>query len=125
MRYRVPPNRRPALTLVELLVLIAVIGILISLLLPAVQKVRAAADRVRCQNNFKQLGLALHNYHDAHGFFTHGTYNRIDETGTTIAPYNGTQDRRCWMQDTLPYLEQDNSTMRPDRRWHRCCTTNL
>jgi prepilin-type processing-associated H-X9-DG protein len=93
--------------LVELLVVIAVIGVLVALLLPAVQKAREAANRVKCQNNLKQLGLALHNYHDVMGFFTHGTYNRIDETGHTIPPYNGSQDRRCWMQDTLPYLEQD------------------
>jgi prepilin-type processing-associated H-X9-DG protein len=56
----------------------------------------------------KQLGLALMNYHFTHGFFPHGTYNRIDETGYTQPPYNGMQDRRCWMQDILPFLEQEN-----------------
>jgi prepilin-type N-terminal cleavage/methylation domain-containing protein/prepilin-type processing-associated H-X9-DG protein len=95
-------------TLIELLVVIAVIGVLISLLLPAAQKVREAGNRLKCQNHAKQLGLALHNYHDSHGFFPHGTYNYIDDTGHTPPPYNDTQDRRCWMQDILPYLEQDN-----------------
>jgi prepilin-type N-terminal cleavage/methylation domain-containing protein len=94
-------------TLIELLVVIAIIGILIGLLLPAVQKVREAANRLKCQHHLKQLGLALHNYHEAHGFFPHGTYNYIDGTGSTPPPYNNTQDRRCWMQDTLPFLEQE------------------
>ncbi|CAE7344989.1 unnamed protein product [Symbiodinium sp. CCMP2456] len=86
--------RKTGFTLVELLVVIAIIGILIALLLPAVQQAREAARRMQCTNNFKQIGLALHNYHDTHGNFPYGF--RLGNIG----------NRDCWFQRLLPFVEQ-------------------
>lgn len=95
--------RRTAFTLVELLVVIAIIGILVALLLPAVQQAREAARRLQCQNNLKQLGLALHNYHDSRLTFPPSSiWSNLSLTQTKN---NGNLGPN-WVILILPYLEQ-------------------
>src|SRR2546428_8363209 len=90
-------------TLIELLVVIAIIAVLVGLLLPAVQKVREAANRIKCANSLKQLGLAWHNYHDVQGLLPPGGFsNPQGWTGW----YDG--QKGSWVVFTLPYMEQDN-----------------
>ncbi|QDV39444.1 DUF1559 family PulG-like putative transporter [Tautonia plasticadhaerens] len=116
---------RRGFTLIELLVVIAIIGVLIALLLPAVQSAREAARRAQCTNNLKQIGLALHNYHDVWGRFPMGSV-RVD---TPNGPY-----RRPFLASMLPFLEQRNlfdsynydlSFQRPEQITTRAAIVNV
>src|SRR5437660_7101440 len=111
--------RRLGFTLIELLVVIAVIGVLIALLLPAVQKIREAANRTQCLNNMKQMGLALHNYHDTYKRFPPSLDNAIYPQASINAwypsppnnpppPRPGFTPYWSWMAYILPFIEQDN-----------------
>ncbi|MDA1014793.1 MAG: DUF1559 domain-containing protein [Planctomycetota bacterium] len=94
-------RRRSGFTLIELLVVIAIIAILVALLLPAVQQAREAARRSSCKNNLKQIGLALHNYHDTHGCFP-------INYGTNYSPGAGSNRSFSWATMILPQMEQSN-----------------
>src|SRR5579871_6593335 len=91
---------RPAFTLIELLVVMGIISVLVGLLLPAVQRVRQAANRLSCQNNLKQIGVACHSYHGAVGSLPPGY--------VATAAYPDTTPGWGWAAYLLPYIERDN-----------------
>jgi len=95
-------NVSKAFTLVELLVVIAIIGVLVALLLPAVQAARESARRSQCLNNLKQYGLGVLNFESTQNRFPLGTTNGLNEGGASALP----DDRYCWFHDMLPYIEQ-------------------
>ncbi|EMI56682.1 DUF1559 domain-containing protein [Rhodopirellula sallentina] len=102
-------QKKTGFTLVELLVVIAIIGVLVGLLLPAVQAAREAARRMSCSNNFKQLGLAMHNYHSAFqriSPFQTGTFEVQGVAGHSVAPTGNNQYNLSHLPGLLPFMEQ-------------------
>ena len=104
-----PRTARRGFTLVELLVVIAIIGILIALLLPAVQAAREAARRMQCANNFKQIGIAAHSYHNAVGSFPMGIamWDNPSNCSAPSNPKHGYYPGFSWSTFLLPYMEQN------------------
>ena len=109
------PRAHRGFTLVELLTVIGIVGVVIALLLPAVQAAREAARRAQCSNNFKQVGLALHSYHDTHRTFPPGmiywmsswTRNECGPQWVPRPPQSSSWYGLGWAAFILPYMEQD------------------
>src|SRR5437763_4287847 len=99
--------KRQGFTLIELLVVIAIIAVLVGLLVPAVQKVREAANRMSCSNNLKQLGLAAHNHHDTLGYLPPWSFD-FDFNPNPANPLGPQNEGHSFQTMLLPYIEQDN-----------------
>jgi prepilin-type N-terminal cleavage/methylation domain-containing protein len=115
VKYR-PARARNAFTLVELLVVVAIISVLLALLLPAVQKARDAASRISCQNNLKQIALGLHNYHDTYHYFP----QNHRPAGATLGSV-----RERWFTQALPFIEQASLYSSYDATTNWDSATNL
>ena len=107
--HRESPTPRRGFTLIELLVVIAIIAILVALLLPAVQQAREAARRSSCKNNLKQLGLAMHNYHDVHSTLPPGYVDMRGHAGNNWSSVGDDDGHWAWSALLLPYLEQSDT----------------
>src|SRR5436190_5317653 len=128
-------SSRRAFTLVELLVVIAIIGVLVALLLPAVQAARESARRMQCTNKLKQIALAAHNIHDVNGAFPSGhkvTYNPTSNTqvyyanwGIQLLPYLEQQALFNLYDDTVPNLDPKNSLLRASKCVAYICPAEL
>jgi len=103
------PARRSGFTLIELLIVVAIIGVLIALLLPAVQSAREAARRIQCVNNLMQIGVALGNYESAHNVYPPGVVNPTGPVLSLPAGYH-----HGWIVQILPYIQQGNAYRRVD-----------
>lgn len=99
-------SARPGFTLVELLVVIAIIGILVALLLPAIQAAREAARRTECTNNIRQIGISLMNYESAKKKFPNGATQRYGSDTKTGQPFSGDPTMFSWVSSMMPYLEE-------------------
>ena len=108
LAYSMPERGRRGFTLIELLVVIAIIGILVSLIMPAVQQARAAARRTECLNNLKQLALAIHGFHDTEKAFPPARLIRNEQRQSTPIAIMSGLDEPTWLVRILPWMEQSN-----------------
>src|SRR5262245_14194526 len=108
MRSFFSQRRRPGFTLIELLVVIAIIAVLIALLMPAVQKVREAANRTQCANNLKQIAIAVHNFHGNYGFLVPTTVAEANAVPSNLPQVTGPDGYVTWATLLLSFIEQDN-----------------